>query len=73
VFDVLPPVVNTEQVRGLDVAKLPASAVVDAIVRGLERDRYEIQVGRVRELAVLARVAPRVADRIVARALTPET
>lgn len=71
VFEVLPPVVDTGPVRGLDVAKIPASAVADAILTGLARDRYEIRVGRVRQLAVLARLAPRLADRIVVRAFRP--
>jgi uncharacterized oxidoreductase len=70
VFDVLPPVVDTGPVRGLDVPKLAPGAVADAIVAGLARDREEIRVGRVRQLAVLARIAPRLADRIVTRALT---
>jgi uncharacterized oxidoreductase len=71
VFEVLPPVVDTEPVRGLDVPKIPTSAVVDAILTGLARDRYEIRVGQVRQLAVLARLAPSLADRIVVRALRP--
>ncbi len=71
VFEVLPPVVDTELARNLDVAKLPASAVVDAIVGGIARDREEIRVARVKQLAFLARVAPRLADRILIRALGP--
>jgi uncharacterized oxidoreductase len=71
VFEVLPPVVDTGPVRGLDVPKVSAAAVADAIVDGLERDREEIRIGRVRQLAVLARVMPSVADRLVMRAFTP--
>ncbi len=54
-----------------DVPKIPASAVVDAIVGGIARDREEIRVARVKQLALLARVAPRLADRILTRALGP--
>ena len=71
VFEVLPPVVIPGPVRGLDVPKVSAAAVADAIVDGLERDREEIRIGRVRQLAVLARVMPSVADRLVMRAFTP--
>jgi uncharacterized oxidoreductase len=70
VFEVLPPVVDTGPVGELDVRKLPPAAVADAIVRGLRRNRSEIRVGSVRQLAPLARIAPRLADRIVTRALT---
>jgi len=69
VFEVLPPVVDTGPVQALDVPKLSAGAVADAIIAGLRRDREEIRVGRVRQLALLARIAPRFADRIVTRAL----
>ena len=71
VFEVLPPVVDTDLARNLDVAKIPASAVVDAILGGIARDREEIRVARVKQLAFLARVAPRLADRILVRALGP--
>ena len=70
VFEVLPPVVDTGPVSGLDVRKLPPGAVADAIVAGLRRNREEIRVAQVRQLVPLARIAPRLADRIVTRALT---
>jgi uncharacterized oxidoreductase len=72
VFEVLPPVVDTGPVGELHVRKLPPAAVAHAIVGGLRRNRSEIRVGSVRQLAPLARIAPRLADRIVTRALTQE-
>ncbi len=71
VFEVLPPVVDTEFARGLDVPKISPATVVDAIVDGMRRDREEIRIARVKQLALLARISPRLADRIVSRALTP--
>jgi uncharacterized oxidoreductase len=70
VFEALPPVVDTGAVQGIDVPKLSPAAVADAIVAGLAADREEIRVGRVRQLAVIARLAPRLADRMVTRAFT---
>ncbi len=69
VFEVLPPVVDADPVRNLDVAKIPPARVVDAILRGVARDREQIPVGQVGQLAFLARVAPRLADRVLTRAL----
>jgi uncharacterized oxidoreductase len=69
VFEVLPPVVDTDLERGLDVAKIPASAVADAVVSGVERDREQIPVAQVRPLVLLARLSPGLADRIVLRAV----
>jgi len=71
VFEVLPPVVATEMTRDLDVPKIPPSVVGDAVLNGLVRDREQIPVGRVGGLLGLARIAPRLADRIVQRALRP--
>jgi uncharacterized oxidoreductase len=58
VFEVLPPMVDTELRRGLDVPKIPVSTVVDSTLDGLRRDRQEIRIGRVKALAVAARIAP---------------
>ena len=71
VVEVLPPVVDTGASQELDVPKLPPSAVADAIAHGLERDRDEIRIGRIKQLAPLARLAPGLADRLIGRALTP--
>ena len=69
VFEVLPPVVDTELAAGLAVAKMPASEVADVVLAGLRRDRSQIAVGPIRALVPMARVAPRLADRVVIRAL----
>src|SRR5439155_22771481 len=73
VVEVLPPAVDTGLFRDLDIPKIPPSVVADAILGGLARDRDEIRVGRIRLLAPIARLAPRLADRIVQRALQPRT
>lgn len=71
VFEILPPMVDTDLRRDLDVPKIPVSTVVDAALNGIRRDRQEIRVGRVKLLAVAARIAPGLADRLAARSLTP--
>lgn len=71
VIEVLPPLVDTGPVRDLDVPKLSPGTVADAIIAGIERDRDEIRIGRVRQLAVLARITPSLADRLVQRAFAP--
>jgi uncharacterized oxidoreductase len=69
VFEVLPPVVDTALAGDLQVAKMPAAAVAEAVIKGLRRDREQIAVGQIRQLVLLARIAPRLADHIVLRAL----
>jgi uncharacterized oxidoreductase len=69
VFEVLPPWVDTKLDQHLDVPKVSPQVVVDAIVAGLARDRQQIPVGQIKQLAVLARLSPRLADRLMLRAL----
>ena len=45
VFEVLPPLVDTEFTKNIPVEKLSPSAVADAIVNGLATDKYEIRIG----------------------------
>jgi uncharacterized oxidoreductase len=69
VFEVVPPLVDIELAGGLDVPKIQPAAVVDAIVAGLERNREEIRVDRIKQLVPIARLVPRLGDRLVQRAL----
>ena len=45
VFEVLPPLVDTEFSKNIPVDKLAPSAVADAIVSGLAEDKFEIRIG----------------------------
>jgi uncharacterized oxidoreductase len=69
VFEVMPPVVDTGPVSSLDVPKVQPASVAEAIAAGIARDREEIRIGRIKALVPLARLAPRLADRIVTNSL----
>jgi uncharacterized oxidoreductase len=73
VVEVLPPVVDTDLARTLDVPKVTASAVADAVIDGMSRDKQQIAVGQIRPLLMVARLAPRLADVLVQRALQPRS
>jgi uncharacterized oxidoreductase len=68
IFDVLPPWVESELSRTVESAKISAERVAEEIVEGLRRDRFEIRIGRIKQLAVISRISPSLADSIVARA-----
>ena len=70
VFDVLPPFVDTALADGFGGTKLQPEDVAAKIVDGLERDQFEIRVGRVNALAYVARLWPAGADRLIARELS---
>jgi uncharacterized oxidoreductase len=71
VFEAMPPLADTGPVRDVDVPKVSPGTVADAIVAGLEQDRHEIRIGRIRQLVPLARISPRLGDRFVRQAVTP--
>ncbi len=67
VFDVLPPFVDTDLARGLGRTKLSPQRVAAEIIAGLRNERLEIRIGQIGALAMLIRLAPPVADALVAR------
>ena len=68
VFDVLPPWVESELSRGVAGAKITPDRVAAEIVAAMRKDRFEIRVGRIKQLAVIGRISPKLADSIAARA-----
>jgi short-subunit dehydrogenase involved in D-alanine esterification of teichoic acids len=69
VFDVMPDLVDTGPMHSLDVPKLTSDTVARAIVESLNRDRYEIPVGRTSAVAFASRLNPGLAEALVARAV----
>ena len=45
VFEVLPPLVDTEFSKNIPANKMPPSAVADAIISGLADNKFEIRIG----------------------------
>jgi uncharacterized oxidoreductase len=68
VFDVLPTWVETDAARELAVRKLSPDAVAEALRGAMRRDRYQVLVGNAGVVALIDRLSPDVADRLVARA-----
>lgn len=68
VFDVLPPWVESELSHAIRGAKVTPEDVAGEIATGLRRERFEIRVGRIKQLAVIGRISPKLADSIAARA-----
>ncbi len=61
VFELLPPVTDTPMAHGANTGgfkKSPVSDVVDELIKGMERDRYEIAAGASKLLRIMSRLAP---------------
>lgn len=65
VFELLPPLVDTELARTLRMPKLQPDDVARALLHGLARDHYEIRVGMVKSLHIASKLMPSLAQRLL--------
>ncbi len=65
VFEVLPPLVDTPMTKGRGKDKITPAQLVDEFMIGLERDRYEMNIGKVKLLKMMHRISPAMADNIL--------
>lgn len=70
VFELLPPLVDTDLARPLHMPKIQAEQVAKELLRGLERDRYEVRVGMVKSLHMASQLAPRLTERMLNKAFS---
>lgn len=59
VFEMIPPLVDTEMTEGRGSGKISPKQCATSLFRGLQRNRYEIPVGKVHLLMWLWRLFPR--------------
>lgn len=65
VFEVIPPLVDTNMTKGRGNNKITALQVAGEIISGLEHNRYEIPIGKVKLLIWIMRVFPSIGYRIM--------
>ncbi|MEW9699843.1 SDR family oxidoreductase [Paenibacillus sp. SI8] len=65
VFEIIPPLVDTELTQGRGKGKISPDQLTDEFINAFERNRYEIRIGKVKLLNLINRLAPAVADRIM--------
>lgn len=65
VFDVLPPLVDTEMTRARRGRKLSPDRVARAVLEAMEADRFEVRVGVTKSVARVQRIMPGLADRMM--------
>lgn len=69
VFEVLPPLVDTDMVRGRGKGKISADAFADQMIAGVIKGRLVLHVGKTKLLYYLHRFMPKVAYRIMKHGL----
>lgn len=65
VFELLPPLVDTDMVADRPDKKISPEKLVNALIKGLQNDRFTIRVGDTKTVFVLNRLSPDTVYRII--------
>ncbi|MEO1053182.1 MAG: SDR family NAD(P)-dependent oxidoreductase [Bacteroidota bacterium] len=65
VFEVIPPLVDTPMTVGRGKDKISPEDLVEEFISGLEKNRYEMNIGKVKLLKMMHRISPAIADSIL--------
>jgi uncharacterized oxidoreductase len=65
VFEIIPPLVDTQMTEGRGKGKISPEQLVDEFIAAFKRDRYEINIGKVKLLKFLNRWLPSLAESIM--------
>lgn len=65
VFEIIPPLVDTQMTYGRGKNKMAPDKLVNEFIKGFENDKYEMKIGKVKLLRVIQRLSPKLADRII--------
>jgi short-subunit dehydrogenase involved in D-alanine esterification of teichoic acids len=64
VFEIIPPLVDTEMTKGRGGKKISPEALAKEVITSLERDNYEIRGGQVKMLLLINRFLPSIIEKI---------
>jgi short-subunit dehydrogenase involved in D-alanine esterification of teichoic acids len=70
VFELLPPLVDTDLSQSLHMPKIRAEQVARELLKGLERDRYEVRVGMVKPLYTASQLVPLLTEHMLNKAFS---
>lgn len=65
VFEIIPPLVDTEMTKGRGKGKITPKRLVDEFMKAYKKDRYEVNIHKVKLLRIINRISPKIADRIM--------
>ena len=65
VFEIIPPLVDTQMTKGRGEGKISPQQLVDEFIRAFKKNTYEVNVGKVKLLRIIHRISPSLADRII--------
>ena len=65
VFEIIPPLVDTQMTEGRGKGKIRPEALADEFIGAFKKDQYEINIGKVKLLKLLNRLVPAIAEKIM--------
>ena len=65
IFEIIPPLVDTDMTKGRGKGKLSPEALAKQFVKAFQTDRYEINIGKTKLLRIIQRISPSLADKIL--------
>ncbi len=65
VFEIIPPLVDTQMTKGRGKGKISPEQLVNEFIRAFKKDQYEINIGKVKLLKIINRISPALAERIM--------
>ncbi len=68
VFEIIPPLVDTEMTKGRGKGKISPQRLVNEFIKAYQKNKYEINIHKVKLLRLINRISPKIADRIMNRA-----
>src|SRR5690554_29113 len=65
VFEIIPPLVDTEMTKDRGKGKISPQKLVDEFIKAFKNNKYEVNIHKVRLLRIINRISPKMADRIM--------
>src|SRR5690554_6626932 len=65
VFEIIPPLVDTEMTKDRGKGKISPQKLVDEFIKAYKNNKYEVNIHKVRLLRIINRISPKMADRIM--------
>ncbi len=65
VFEIIPPLVDTEMTKGRGKGKISPQKLVDEFIKAFKNNKYEVNIHKVKLLRIINRISPKIADRIM--------
>ena len=65
VFEIIPPLVDTAMVAGRGKGKISPQKLVDEFIRAFKKNKFEVNIGKVKLLKIINRISPAMADKIM--------